>query len=236
MKLVATLRSHFTFKSPPALINTERLAEHCGIIQQLIQEVAADFLPRLMEQGEGLEYRFVLGELPEEAESRCQQLAKLCESLRGAADYLINALGEMTAVKLDSLPMMPGERFEVMIDSSDGKPYDIVTLPTDQVGMTLPPYDAPLSLVSILPLRIAASSTLPDQLSTLPSLPSENALQEMTHRRLQLSMDKTLDQQGMAALMKRYGKKAMGNMSMDDHSAMSMDGGEHQGHSMSAAA
>lgn len=120
MKLVATLRSHFTFKSPPALINTERLAEHCGIIQQLIQEVAADFLPRLMEQGEGLEYRFVLGELPEEAESRCQQLAKLCESLRGAADYLINALGEMTG-KQDIVRIHRGllqlNRFQGWIES-----------------------------------------------------------------------------------------------------------------------
>lgn len=149
--------------------------------------------------------------------------------------YVIASDGGLLAepVRLDSLPMMPGERFEVMIDSSDGKPYDIVTLPTDQVGMTLPPYDAPLSLVSILPLRIAASSTLPDQLSTLPSLPPETTLQGMTHRRLTLSMDKTLDQQGMAALMTRYGKKARGNMSMDDHSEMSMDQGEHQHDGMS---
>lgn len=96
IKLVTSLREHFTFKSPPALVNPERLTEHCAITQQLIQELTASFFPLLPDDSEGAEYRFVLGALPEAAESRCQQLFKLCESLRGAADYLITALGEMT--------------------------------------------------------------------------------------------------------------------------------------------
>ncbi|NYS30590.1 multicopper oxidase CueO [Pantoea sp. WMus005] len=110
-------------------------------------------------------------------------------------------------VKLDSLPILPGERFEVMIDTSDGKAFDMVTLPTEQMGMTLPPFDQPLPLVQILPLRVMASATLPDQLATLPALPSTDGL---TARWLQLMMDPQLDQQGMQALMQRYGEKAMG--------------------------
>ncbi|MDF2914113.1 MAG: copper oxidase, partial [Pantoea agglomerans] len=67
--------------------------------------------------------------------------------------------------------------------------------------------DQPLPLVQILPLRVMASATLPDQLATLPALPSTDGL---TTRWLQLMMDPQLDQQGMQALMQRYGEKAMG--------------------------
>jgi blue copper oxidase len=123
--------------------------------------------------------------------------------------YVIASDGGLLAepVKLDSLPILPGERFEVMIDTSDGNSFDLVTLPTEQMGMTLPPFDQPLPLVQILPLRVMASATLPDQLATLPALPSTDGL---TTRWLQLMMDPQLDQQGMQALMQRYGEKAMG--------------------------
>lgn len=110
-------------------------------------------------------------------------------------------------VKLETLPLLPGERFEVMIDTADGQSFDLVTLPTDQMGMTLPPFDQPLPLVQILPLRVMASATLPDQLATLPALP---ATEGVTARWLQLMMDPQLDQLGMQALMQRYGEKAMG--------------------------
>jgi blue copper oxidase len=123
--------------------------------------------------------------------------------------YVIASDGGLLAepVKLDLLPILPGERFEVMIDTSDGNSFDLVTLPTEQMGMTLPPFDQPLPLVQILPLRVMASATLPDQLATLPALPSTDGL---TTRWLQLMMDPQLDQQGMQALMQRYGEKAMG--------------------------
>lgn len=123
--------------------------------------------------------------------------------------YVIASDGGLLAepVKLDSLPILPGERFEVMIDTSDGNSFDLVTLPTEQMGMTLPPFDQPLPPVQILPLRVMASATLPDQLATLPALPSTDGL---TTRWLQLMMDPQLDQQGMQALMQRYGEKAMG--------------------------
>ena len=123
--------------------------------------------------------------------------------------YIIASDGGLLAepVKLDALPLLPGERFEVMIDTSDGKAFDLVTLPTEQMGMTLPPFDQPLPLVQILPLRVMASATLPDRLATLPALPATDGL---TTRWLQLMMDPQLDQQGMQALMQRYGEKAMG--------------------------
>ncbi|SUB18362.1 Copper efflux oxidase [Pantoea agglomerans] len=56
--------------------------------------------------------------------------------------YVIASDGGLLAepVKLDSLPILPGERFEVMIDTSDGNSFDLVTLPTEQMGMTLPPF------------------------------------------------------------------------------------------------
>jgi blue copper oxidase len=123
--------------------------------------------------------------------------------------YIIASDGGLLAepVKLDALPLLPGERFEIMIDTSDGKAFDLVTLPTEQMGMTLPPFDQPLPLVQILPLRVMASATLPDRLATLPALPATDGL---TTRWLQLMMDPQLDQQGMQALMQRYGEKAMG--------------------------
>ncbi|MCV3297748.1 multicopper oxidase CueO [Pantoea ananatis] len=123
--------------------------------------------------------------------------------------YVIASDGGLLSepVKVDSLPLLPGERFEIMVDTSDGNAFDIVTLPVTQMGMTLAPFDRPLPLVNILPLRIMASATLPDQLATLPAVPKTEGL---TTRWLQLSMDPQLDQQGMQALMARYGEKAMG--------------------------
>lgn len=132
--------------------------------------------------------------------------------------YVIASDGGLLAqpVKVDSLEMIPGERFEVMVDTSDGKAFDLVTLPTEQAGMVLAPFDQPLPVLNVLPIRIAGSSTLPDTLSVMPSLPARESLAGMTKRTLQLSMDKQLDQQGMAALIKRYGHKAMGGMSMGE--------------------
>ncbi|WP_409075248.1 multicopper oxidase CueO [Pantoea sp. C3] len=145
--------------------------------------------------------------------------------------YVIGSDGGLLAepVKIASLPLLPGERFEVMIDTSDGNAFDIVTLPVEQMGMTLAPFDQPLPLVQILPLRVMASATLPDTLATLPVIPKTEGLNT---RWLQLMMDPQLDQQGMQALMQRYGEKAMGK----GHHEMNMGGGDssmaHGEHSM----
>ncbi len=113
-------------------------------------------------------------------------------------------------VQVTTLPMLMGERFEILIDTRDGKPFDMVTLPVSQMGMTLPPFDKPCPIVHIQPLLIQASGTLPDALVTVDALP---ALDGLAQRVLQLSMDPRLDQQGMMALMNKYGHQAMGNMS-----------------------
>jgi len=140
--------------------------------------------------------------------------------------YVIASDGGLLAepVKVDSLPLLPGERFEVMIDTSDGKTFDMVTLPVTQMGMTLAPFDQPLPLVQILPLRVMASGSMPDKLVDLPPLPSVEGVQS---RWLQLMMDPQLDQQGMQALMDRYGHQAMAGMKMD-HGSMDSKGGAMQ--------
>lgn len=130
--------------------------------------------------------------------------------------YVIGSDGGLLAepVKVESLPLLPGERFEVMVDTSDGKAFDMVTLPVTQMGMMLAPFDQPLPLVNILPLRVMASGALPDKLVDLPPVPATEGLQT---RWLQLMMDPQLDSLGMKALMDRYGAKAMGN-----HHSMAM--------------
>ncbi|OON39921.1 multicopper oxidase [Izhakiella australiensis] len=149
--------------------------------------------------------------------------------------YVIASDGGLLAepVKVETLAMLPGERFEVLIDAHDGKTFDIETLPVTQSGMTLAPWDKPLPLVTIQPLQILGSGTLPDKLVTLPPVVDTAGLHS---RWLQLSMDPQLDRQGMNALMARYGHQAMAGMAMDhqehdDMASMSMD---KQGHGASS--
>jgi blue copper oxidase len=130
-------------------------------------------------------------------------------------------------VKVPELPMLMGERFEVLVDTSDGKPFDLVMLPVNQMGMAIAPFDKAHPVMRIQPLPIPASAKLPDVLATLPALPS---LDGLTQRKFQLSMDPMLDMMGMQALMKKYGKQAMGGMDhgqMMGHGDMKMDGMDH---------
>lgn len=136
--------------------------------------------------------------------------------------YVIASDGGLLAepVALSELPMLPGERFEVLVDTLDGKAFDIVTLPVSQLGMGIAPFDRPQPVLRIQPLLIVASGTLPDALVPVPSLP---ALDGLTRRMLKLSMDPMLDRMGMQALMDKYGTQAMAGMdegSMMDHSGM----------------
>ena len=125
--------------------------------------------------------------------------------------YVIASDGGLLAepVKVSELPMLMGERFEVLVDISDGKAFDLVTLPVSQMGMAIAPFDKQHPVMSIQPLRITASGTLPDTLTALPALPS---LEGLTVRRLQLSMDPMLDMMGMQMLMQKYGDQAMTGM------------------------
>ena len=130
--------------------------------------------------------------------------------------YVIASDGGLLAepVKVTELPMLMGERFEVLVDVSDGKAFDLVTLPVGQMGMAIAPFDKPHSVMRVQPLLITASGTLPDTLTSMPALPS---LEGLTVRKLQLSMDPMLDMMGMQMLMKKYGAQAMADM---DHGKM----------------
>mgnify|MGYP001069307042 FL=1 len=130
--------------------------------------------------------------------------------------YVIASDGGLLAepVKVTELPMLMGERFEVLVDVSDGKAFDLVTLPVSQMGMAIAPFDKPHPVMRIQPLLITASATLPDSLTSMPSLPS---LDGLTVRKLQLSMDPMLDMMGMQMLMKKFGGQAMAGM---DHGKM----------------
>ncbi len=121
-------------------------------------------------------------------------------------------------VKVEQLELLPAERFEVMIEIDGNNPFNLLTLPVKQLGMTLAPFDQPLPLLKILPLRIGAGYTLPD---TLTQLPTALAQSDVMHRKIRLSMDEQLDKQGMQQLMERYGHQAMAGMSMPRHDAMS---------------
>ncbi|HCB2602672.1 TPA: multicopper oxidase CueO [Citrobacter koseri] len=130
--------------------------------------------------------------------------------------YVIASDGGLLAepVKVNALPMLMGERFEVLIDISDGKAFELMTLPVSQMGMTIAPFDKPHPVMHIQPLAVTASGTLPDTLTTMPALPS---LDGLTQRKLQLSMDPMLDMMGMQMLMQKYGDRAMAGM---DHGQM----------------
>ena len=130
--------------------------------------------------------------------------------------YVIASDGGLLAepVKVTELPMLMGERFEVLVDVSDGKAFDLVTLPVSQMGMAIAPFDKPHPVMRVQPLLITASGTLPDTLTSMPSLPS---LEGLTVRTLQLSMDPMLDMMGMQMLMKKFGGQAMAGM---DHGKM----------------
>lgn len=144
--------------------------------------------------------------------------------------YVIASDGGLLAepVPLKQLPMLPGERFEVLVDTRDGKAFDLQTLPVQQMGMTLAPFNQPLPLLSIQPLRILASGTLPDKLVDVPVLPSQ---ENVNSRLLQLTMDPELDRRGMQALMERYGHAAMAGMSGHSHGNGATDhASSHQGH------
>lgn len=137
--------------------------------------------------------------------------------------YVVASDGGFLAepVKVDALPVLMGERFEVLVNTADGKPFDLITLPVNQMGMNITPFDEPRPVLRIRPLSIQASGKLPDVLTTMPALPS---LKGITQRTLLLSMDPMLDRMGMQALMHTYGNQAMRGMNHDTMMAHGMMG------------
>ncbi len=120
-------------------------------------------------------------------------------------------------VQVHELPMMAGERFEVLVNTKDGKPLDLVTLPVTQMGMTITPFDQAQPVLRLLPTNDQATGKLPDALGRLPALAAREGLPV---RKLKLSMDPEVDAQGMRALTERYGAQAMAGM----------DPAAHEGH------
>lgn len=130
--------------------------------------------------------------------------------------YVIGSDGGLLGepVKLTELPMLMGERFEVLVQISDSTPFDIVTLPVTQMGMNIAPFDKPQPILHIQPVNVFGSGTLLDTLAELPAVP---AVDNAPQRWLQLMMDPMLDMMGMQALEKKYGKQALAGM---NHAAM----------------
>jgi blue copper oxidase len=108
--------------------------------------------------------------------------------------YVIASDGGLleSPAELKELLVHAGERFEVLVDGRDGKAFDLVTLPNPQPIMRLPPFDQPLSLLTIRPDGAEGTGQLPSRLATLPALPSEPPAISQ-----QLVMNMFRDAQGM---------------------------------------
>jgi blue copper oxidase len=87
----------------------------------------------------------------------------------GSDGGLLNA-----PVELKQLPIYVGERFEVLVDAHDGRPFDLITLPVAaQPIMRLPPFDRPLPLLTIRPDGADGKAQLPSALVSVPPIPTE---------------------------------------------------------------
>ena len=143
--------------------------------------------------------------------------------------YVVGSDGGLLGepVKLTELPILMGERFELLVDTRDGKAFDIITLPVKQMGMTLPPFDRALPVLHIQPTLKSNEAKLPDALVNMPAVP---AADNVKTRWLQLMMDPQLDMMGMQMMMQRYGMASMAGMDMKGHGNMAgMDHGQMQG-------
>lgn len=112
--------------------------------------------------------------------------------------YVVGSDGGLLAepVKMQSLLVHAGERYEVLVDARDGKVFDFVTLPVDQPIMRLPPFDRALPLVSIEPIGADGKGTLPQDLARLPA--RTDKLPDISQR---LTMNMFRDDAGMKPLM-----------------------------------
>ena len=77
-------------------------------------------------------------------------------------------------VERQTVSIAPGERYEVLVDARNGAPFELVSLPVERPAiMRLPPFDAPLRLLTVKPDGAEGSGTLPDALVSLPPLPAQ---------------------------------------------------------------
>jgi cuproxidase len=121
-------------------------------------------------------------------------------------------------VEMKQFMMHAGERFEVMVDCRSGAPFDLVAMPTGEPIMRLPPFDAPVPLVTIQPDGAEAPGQLPTALVKLPTIPA--TLPPISQA---LVMNMFRDKEGMAPLMQAgLGMASATGMAMG--SGMSMGG------------
>ncbi len=98
-------------------------------------------------------------------------------------------------VEIKELLLYGGERYEVLVDARDGRHFDLVTRPVDQMAMNLPPFDGELGLVTVRPDGAEGAGALPDTLVDLPPLVSD--LPPVSQN---LVMEMRLDDEGMGLL------------------------------------
>lgn len=155
----------------------------------------------------------------------------------GRKMYVVASDGGLLAepIAVTELPILTGERFEVLIDASDGRAFDLVTLPVSQMGMAIAPFNQPLPVLRIETTLSAGAGKLPSSLTAIPAIAF---LEGLIRRRFHLMMDMRLDMQGMMLLRERYGDQAMGNMAghggmmghgMSNSGMGNMGGGMHHG-------
>jgi len=107
-------------------------------------------------------------------------------------------------VPVKEFDIIAGERYEVIIDTSDGKAFDVFTLPFEQMGMKSKPFHQPLPIFSVSPISKQSFGKLPNELATLPTVDTTKAHKT---RSITLEMNSGIDKQAMAIMMSR--KKGM---------------------------
>ncbi|MDI2091215.1 multicopper oxidase CueO [Commensalibacter oyaizuii] len=121
-------------------------------------------------------------------------------------------------VTCSHLPIWMGERFEILINTSDGKAFDLITEPVHQMGMSLPPFNHSVPLLTIQPSTTKNTQTLPDYLVDIPDI---SPISNIKTRLLHLTMDPKLDQMGMQAFQDQYGEQSASHMHTNHKMPMS---------------
>jgi ATP-dependent DNA helicase DinG len=96
VRLVETCMAQFRPKTPPPLANVERLKIHCDEWREQLASLVRILALWLPPEPQEAEFRFEMGQLPEEMMALCARLYKLSDGLRGLAEALLNDLSEKT--------------------------------------------------------------------------------------------------------------------------------------------
>ncbi|MDR2226968.1 MULTISPECIES: multicopper oxidase CueO [Providencia] len=220
------LPSHWGIDDIPVILQDKRLKDDGQIDYQLdVMSAAVGWFGDLMLTNGAVYPKHVApkGWIRLRLLNGCNARSLNISTSDGRKMYVVASDGGLLAepVALTELPILMGERFEVLIDASDGHAFDLVTLPVGQMGMTIAPFDQPLPVLRIETTLTNGEGKLPSTLTAISAIPS---LAGLNRRRFHLMMDMRLDMQGMMMLREKYGAQAMGNMG--GHGAM-MDNMDH---------